>query len=276
LALVLSKAVIYPFPQMDLSKYPLDKLLYFVAGIIPGSAAIWIYTVARPGTVQWFFNSGFVGYRTHMIVLVFAAFVIGHTITSCINSILGAVGFVIGYFIGSRSSVKFGFAFLVAPWRDTRWRAAAAKYLGIAAPPDTQLISPQLAEIRTSSFSYLPDAEKATADFNLVTEQIRSIDEDRQWQQWYMQFHRTVLAPNDSDVVVHVRNGLHSNAQAAAIYTVIAFYFVPLAIHWWSVLLALAWIFLLLIEVTDGFIRHGDIWSTLSAQIEYLSANQKA
>src|ERR1700722_18902833 len=43
----------------DLTKYPIEKLLFFVAGIIPGMAALLIFDSAAPGSFAWFFALSF-------------------------------------------------------------------------------------------------------------------------------------------------------------------------------------------------------------------------
>jgi hypothetical protein len=59
---------------MDWSRYPLDKLVFFVAGIIPGSVALLVYQLAVPGSFNWFFALGFLGYRSKLTLIVLVAF----------------------------------------------------------------------------------------------------------------------------------------------------------------------------------------------------------
>jgi hypothetical protein len=68
---------------MDLSKYPLEKLLYFVAGVIPGFVALLMFQVAHPGSFNWFFSLGFLGYRTKVVLAVLAMFVVVKWLSWC-------------------------------------------------------------------------------------------------------------------------------------------------------------------------------------------------
>jgi hypothetical protein len=260
---------------MDWAKYPLEKLLYFIAGIIPGSVAILIYVTARPEIMHRFFSWEYIGYRTHLALLLFVAFLVGHSLTSLCNKVLGALGGMVGYLIGRLNEPKFGYMFSVAPWRDTRWRFAAINYLGTAAPPNTQLMSRELADIRQSGINLLVEPERSIQTNNLILEKIKSVDEDRQWQEWYQQFHNTVITPDDNDVFWQVHNGLHSNIQTAAIYTLCAFYFVPGIRHWWSIGLVVMWLLLIALEIWSSIYKLKDLWATLTQQIDFLMANRR-
>ena len=116
---------------MDLSKYPLEKLLYFVAGVIPGFVALLIFQLARPGSFNWFFSLGFLGYRTKVVLAVLAMFVVGNSMTRFLSGFFGAIGGAIG-----ASGYKPPQSFEIAPWRDARWRTAVSRLLGPDAPRD--------------------------------------------------------------------------------------------------------------------------------------------
>jgi hypothetical protein len=73
---------------MDWSKYPLEKLFSFVAAVIPGFVALLVF----PGSLQWLFALGFLGYRTRVTVVVLLAFVVGFTMTTILSAFLGAIG----------------------------------------------------------------------------------------------------------------------------------------------------------------------------------------
>jgi hypothetical protein len=81
---------------MDLSKYPLERLFYFIAGVIPGFAALLIFQLAAPGSFVWFFTLSFLGYKTKLSLILIAAFVIGNCMTSFLGSLAGTVGGAIG------------------------------------------------------------------------------------------------------------------------------------------------------------------------------------
>jgi hypothetical protein len=77
---------------MDWTKYPLEKLFSFVAGIIPGSVALLMF----PGRIEWFFALGFLGYPTKLALFILVAFVVGFTATTFLGAILGGIGGAIG------------------------------------------------------------------------------------------------------------------------------------------------------------------------------------
>lgn len=103
---------------MDWSKYRLDKLIYLAAGVIPGFTALLIFELNRPGAFDWFFQLGFLGYRTKLGLIMLVAFVIGHTLTSLLGAVLGAMG---GAFGGVAGYLPPNFH-ETAPWRDSTWR----------------------------------------------------------------------------------------------------------------------------------------------------------
>lgn len=80
---------------MDLSKYPLEKVFYFVAGVIPGFTALLIFQLAVPGAFTWFFTLGFIGYKTKLSLILLVAFVIGNSMTTFLRAIVGMVGGVV-------------------------------------------------------------------------------------------------------------------------------------------------------------------------------------
>src|SRR5258707_589380 len=69
---------------MNLSKYPLEKVFFFLAGIIPGFVALLIFQLAAPGTFGWFFTLGFLGYKTKLGLILLSAFIIGNSLTRCV------------------------------------------------------------------------------------------------------------------------------------------------------------------------------------------------
>src|SRR5438128_12681635 len=101
---------------MDLSKYPLDKLASFIAAIIPGFAALLIFNLAAPGSFMWFFGLGSLGYNTKLTLILIAAFVIGISLTTLLNGLLGGAGGVLG-----GMTYKHPSQYDVAPWRDPQW-----------------------------------------------------------------------------------------------------------------------------------------------------------
>src|SRR5258705_12627328 len=127
---------------MDLSKYPLEKLLHYLAGVIPGIVALILLEVVTPGTLRAVLNSGFLGYRTSIALVLLLAFVIGNTLSTALAILLIVPTATLGaitYAVRSRPSYQDRHAYDPAPWRDPNWRALAKKHLGDRAPNDTLL-----------------------------------------------------------------------------------------------------------------------------------------
>jgi hypothetical protein len=254
---------------VDLSKYPLDKLLYFIAGILPGFVAVFIFELAAPGSFRWFFALGFLGYKTKLGVALIALFVIGFSMTTILNAILGAMGGAIGTVMAQRPYTP-SYSLAVAPWRDSGWRTVAKKHLGTSAPQDTQLMSQELYDLRGGIVKSLSAPDQPGARLVLERERFDSQINDSQWEQWYEQFHQTVLQPSKTDFVWHVRNGLNFNLETASLYLLLSAAIVPAVRHWWCILPASLWVLLLVAESYSAMNRYLDKWSTLRAQIEYL------
>jgi hypothetical protein len=255
---------------MDLSKYPLEKLVYFIAGIIPGFVALLIYRLAVPGSFGWFFALGFLGYKTKLSVVLLTAFIIGNSMTQFLNSILGATGGVIG-------SVRYKppHSYAVAPWRDPRWRAALNRQLGAQAPKDTQIISQELFAMLRTAANNLPEAQRPAALLKLDGDKLATEMDDHSWADWYNHFHKIVLLDQEKrDFQWHVYHGLGFNLETAALYVLISALLVPCVRHWWCILPACMWVLILFArEYTDAN-KMMNKWFSLSEQIKYLIAQE--
>lgn len=93
---------------MDLPKFPFEKIFYFAAGIIPGFVALLIYQLGVPGSFVWFFTLGFLGYRTKLSLILLAGFIIGNSMTTFLNSLLGAAGGAYGTWSARRQTYQAG------------------------------------------------------------------------------------------------------------------------------------------------------------------------
>lgn len=251
---------------MDLSKYPLEKVFYFVAAIIPGFVALLIYHLASPGSFAWFFSAGYLGYRTKIAIVLLAAFVTGNSMTRFLDGSVGGIrGAVAGAIWRSPQSLD------VAPWRDHRWRVALAGVLGAQTPEDKPFLADTLWRVRRSVYDSQPDAIKGPALLTLDRERAESVVNDGDWERWYRHYHWLVLKPADRDVFQHVQRGLSFNLQTASIYALISVAFVPELRHWWCILPASWWTFDLLNGTFWDVKNGGDWWYTLDAQITYLT-----
>jgi hypothetical protein len=74
---------------MDFTKFPLEKLLFFVAGVIPGFVALLIFGLAHPAAFNWFFVLGFLGYKTKLCLILLVAFVVGNSLTTFFGTVFG-------------------------------------------------------------------------------------------------------------------------------------------------------------------------------------------
>jgi hypothetical protein len=276
--LVLRARQFYATRIMELSKYPLEKVFFFVAGIIPGLVALLIYHFAVPGSFEWFFSMGFLGYKTKLGIILLTAFVLGNSMTTFLNAILGAAGGVLGA-IHAQQPFKPAHSYDIAPWRDQLWRSTLKKRLGEQSPADTLLLRDDLFNMKRESLNLLPEIERPAALSGLNIERLESEMNDGKWSQWYDHYHHIVLTSRERwDVQSHVFHGLNFNLETTALYALVSSALVPGLRHWWCILPASLWTLLLAAQQYNDVRRYRDKWSTLSAQIEYISkddGNQK-
>ena len=254
---------------MDWSKYPIEKLVYFVAGIIPGFVVLMVFEVARPGSFNWFFQISSLGYKTKLILALLTCFILGYTLTIFVKALIGA-GYH-AYFQWRPQPYKPSMEYQTAPWRDPRWRLVLRKHLGKDTPNDTSFLGAEVLEYRRKWIESLPKNEQARASLELSSEKFRSDQDDRQWANWYDYYHGVLLQPPDRDLFYHVGYGLRINFEAAATYLLLSSIIVSQLRHWWIWLPAAFLVMLLVAEEASAFERHRNKWSTLSAQIKYLS-----
>ncbi len=137
----------------DQFKIPLERIVYFIAALIPGGIAILIYASAARSSVSLYagasgtpihqlFAIGFLGYKTKLGLLILAAFVIGHTLTNLVRGLLDDLLPMLGELIGQIPwSTKSSFEYETGPWRSVEWRSAIKTRLGNAAPKDLTLVT---------------------------------------------------------------------------------------------------------------------------------------
>jgi hypothetical protein len=263
---------------MDLSKYLLEKLIYFIAGIIPGFVALSIYQLAVPGSFGWFFTLGFLGYKTKIAIVLLSAFIIGNSMTQFLTSILGATGGVLGARKSLREAqkpYKPAHSYDVAPWRDLRWRIALKGHLGGQAPNDSRLVSQQILTLKHTAMDTLPEAERPGAHAKVESDRIQTEIDDGNWAQWYDHFHQIVLSGQEKrDIRWHVYHDLGFNLEASALYVLISAMLVPDVRHWWCILPACMWVLVLYANEYSGLKNAENKWSTLSEQTKYLMAQE--
>lgn len=212
---------------------------------------------------------GFWGYRTKLFVIVGVAFVIGYTIVRALSSLLGGLGGFLGSLI-YKADVP------VAPWRDPAWRALVKSKLGARAPNDTTLEPEQIYNFKCELVKRLPENERGAKLAALAVERSNAEQDDWLWRNWYDHYHQIVLGPKAGDFLWHVQTGINFNLQATALYVLISMCFVPSIRHWWSVVPAITWLALFLLELYSTWIRYSNRWTTLMDQIKYLSQDGPA
>jgi hypothetical protein len=174
---------------MDLTKYPIDKLLFVVAAVIPGFSALLIYAGAKPRCFDWFFSLHSLGYQTKVLIVLTTALLVGATITRFVSGFAGAVGGAIGGVVSKPAHM-----YEVAPWRNETWRAALSKVLQ-GPPKNTLLWSKWLHEQKVQAINLLPESERPLATTQMQLEELANHAEDAEWYRWYRHYHNVILFP---------------------------------------------------------------------------------
>jgi hypothetical protein len=258
---------------MDFSKYPIEKLFYFVLGIIPGFTALFIYQLAVPGAFNWFFASCFLGYKMKLVVATAVAFVVGNSMTTFLSSILGAIGgAVYGGIIARRPQTPYSEE-ATAPWRDPRWRGVLKRRLGDQAPKDLQLIAPEVFAWRMQLIDaqFQDEATRNIQRTQLNLEKIGTEINDGQWAQWYDFYHQVLGTKEREDIEWFVHRRLSYNLEVAAIYVLFSAIVVPQVRHRWYIAPSVMWVVILIAFEYTSFRRFNNKWATLLDQIRYLS-----
>jgi hypothetical protein len=251
---------------MDWSKYPLEKLVYFVAALIPGFAALLTFELAHPGSFNWFFALGFLGYRTKIALAVMVAFVIGYSMSSVFGALLGGIGGAIGAGLKIRHLLDSP----IAPWRDPLWRYALSLHLGAKTPEDTMIMLPEVYQWKLNLINEMPEANRLSETANLNMEKIRLEMNDRRWSQWYDHFAAVVRAKRNLEWFTQVRHGIDFNLKTAAVYVLVSLIWVPALRHWWIFTPAILWTIILIIVEITTVAEYKNPWSTLNAQTTHL------
>ncbi|HKW64678.1 MAG TPA: hypothetical protein VJN89_19150 [Candidatus Acidoferrum sp.] len=260
---------------METAKVPLEKLFFFVAGVIPGLAALLIFNLAVPGSFTWFFAINFLGYRAKLAVMLLSAFIIGNSMTTFLDVTLGMMGGAIGG-IMAQKPYQAPEDYKIAPWRDMKWRVALSRCLGKRTPNNTSLISEMIFNIRKQAIDFLPEGERLKALSELTLEKIQAQIDDGKWAAWYDHYHQKVLLGREKwDVQRHVMHGLNFNLETTAIYVLASAFRVPSLRHWWCITPAILWTLIFGLQQLGDLRRFNDPWSTLSQQIEYLSEESR-
>jgi hypothetical protein len=261
---------------MEILKYPVEKIFYFVAGIIPGFVALWVFDLAHPGSFGRFLAIESLGYKTKLAIILVIAFVIGNSMTTFVSRLLAALGGAFGA-VAAQRPYQPPHSFPVAPWRDRRWRTVLKNYLGSQAPNDTSPMSEQILEQRRKMAELLPESNRPLEFGKLNLEKINADIEDGKWAEWYDHYHQIVILDRHGrDVEWYVQRGLSFNLETAALYIVMSSFLVPGTRRWWWLLPSYFWVSIFVANQYSSLHQATNKWSTLSEQIKYLSEQRRA
>lgn len=250
---------------MEIERLPLDKLSYFVAGIVPGSTAIYVYYLSNPGAFHDFLMPNAFGYGTKLGIALGVSFVIGHTLTRFLNAFLGAIGGMIGAFLASKEP-KGPFVPQTAPWRDPKWRKLAIRYLGDHSPADTVPNPDSSANAAIDSRTLVDPAQ-----YKLLQDRIGLASNDHEWSQWYKQLDRQRLAEQKVGFTEVFAGGLATNIQATALYMLVSMAFVPVVRNWICICFCCISIPTLVAESYVEIRKATDPWNTWADQFDFLA-----
>lgn len=261
--------------KLDLSKYPIERVFQFVAGIVPGFVALIIFQLGHPWFYARFVTAEFLGYKTKIAIAIAVAFVIGNSMTRLVAATSSTLGRKIGNAIGYRLSDPSLLVTNARPWRDARWRSLVKEQLGDRAPKDSQVVDQKVFDRMCEVAVDLPEPQKEAEFARLIKLQSDTLNDDFEWSRWYDQYHAAIIQPNDFTIETYIRNGLDFNLQAAAGYVLISATYVPALRHWWWLVPAFAWCVITVVEGYSLLERLFNKWSTYSDQIKYLSTLPK-
>jgi hypothetical protein len=255
---------------MDPAKLPIDKLAFFVASIIPGATAIYVYNVANPTAFHRFLVADELGYGAKVAIAVGLCFVIGNTLTTFVASGFGAV-YGGAMPIITAKLPKWPDIPQTAPWRDPKWRKLAMKYLGQHAPADTTPILDDDFQVRLKTLRLLPEDQHLVARLELTQLRNKLAADDSDWRQWYIQINRRQKEESKPDFTGTFAEGLKANLEATGIYLLISLILVPGIRNWMIITFSVGWCLKIVAEtfvVTKGSM---DPWESWSDQIAFLS-----
>jgi hypothetical protein len=258
--------------NLDLSKYQIERIFQFIAGVVPGFVALIIFQLGHPWFFPRFVAWEFLGYKTKVAIAIALAFVVGNSLTRLVAAILSAIGNRVGKAIANRAWEPITNA---KPWRDARWRSLVKEQLGHRAPNDTQFVSQANFDRMCEAAIELPEPDKSRTFERLNKARHDALMDDFEWERWYDQYHAAIIQPKDLTIEMYIRNGLDLNLEATAAYIFISALYVPGVRHWWWLVPALAWFVIFLLEGQELLGRFFDRWSTYSDQISYLASLPK-
>jgi hypothetical protein len=259
---------------MELPKYPLERLSFFVAGAIPGFVALAIYHLAVPSSFHRFFALVFLGYRMKLAVIFLVSLIIGHTLEELLSRTAGFIGGVLAFLKSEKDGGKPPSYMLdVAPWRDPRWRKLVKKELGDIAPSDTRPRGKARIDLLVKNTAA---DQQGVERAKLNIEETDAYLVDMEWERWYDQYQQAVLQPKTRPFEWYVHVGFNTSLQTTAFYVLVASIFVPALRHWWLYVICSIWVVIVVLEGHAAVKNAENKWSTLSDQIGRLSGDRES
>jgi hypothetical protein len=287
---------------MDFGKIPVDKVAYFIAGLVPGATALYVYYLANPAIFQEFLAPNFFGYRTKLCIAAGFCFVVGNTITLFAWALAYAFLSSIGPYVrrkameGAARAAKASLSALqaapsapdamqpdpqaapsappamaTAPWRDVTWRKMALKYLGDNAPDDTFPIAEEEFKRRVAALDLLPPNERVAKEKDIKDLQVKLLADDGAWSQWYMQIDDQLRVELGRDFTSTFATGIRANLQATAAYLGVSLFFVPALRNWMCITFVAGWVVIMAVQACVTLAQSVNPWMTWLPQREFLA-----
>jgi hypothetical protein len=253
---------------MDVGKIPVDKAAFFVAGLVPGAVAVYIYYLANPAALHGFLAAGLFGYRTKLWLATGFCFVAGNTITLFAYVLAGSFWGAFGPVLSRKFPRK---ALPSAPWRDPTWRRLAKKYLRDNAPDDTMPMTEEDLNNRTQALAQLPPAEGWLKERELRELQVKLVSDDGAWSTWYLQFNDQLRLRQGGDFSSTLAQGIRANLQATAVYVAVSMIFVPALRNWMCITFVLGWLWIIFAQTYTAYVGSANPWTTWFGQLELLA-----
>jgi hypothetical protein len=231
---------------MDWAKVPLEKISIFVAALIPGSSVLLVVALHRPDLWRGLWDLTYIGYQTKIAVLIFVAFVVGHTVNEMVDLMIrSVVSFKRGYEIAAtatRTSVS-GHTSPQEPemslWRKENWRKLLTAYLGSAAPDNVKL-----------------DDDPQHSNDGL-------------WREWWY-FLYDLVTPKSSDQHRSIALDVEVNFGSAGLIILSSSFGTPGLQHWWVILFCFFWVIATGVQLFQHYNDDWDLRSVHNRQMEYL------
>jgi hypothetical protein len=268
--------------MIDFGKFPFEKAIHLLTKILPGLALLFMYNAKHPGAVTKILSLPYLGYATRVWLLIAICFVLGYTLTTVISTMAGAVSGAIGALWGSFTRAKHPYEYQVAPWRDSKWRAAYISRFGSEAPRDLTLVLPRnAAELLRLSQQLPPDvseqklAEQLTLQINSeLRSAIDAITNDMEWRTCYERLKFKVLFELPQEAIEEVFGQLNSDFSVASAVVIVGGALSAQFRVWWLMVPAIGWLVVSALQFCAKIYQVVDHWSTLGTQIEILKSGR--